>query len=136
MKLLASTSILVILLISSSFGLIDYKRFGKKFTALLYRSHRLCKDTTGVSQQLIDGVKVGQFPDNEPSIQYYTFCLWGASGELDDNYKLIKDQLIEYLTEMDLLEDAGTYLSCNENASKLGELLVPLQIFAAPPNFK
>nr|APC94184.1 odorant-binding protein 36 [Pyrrhalta maculicollis] len=120
MKLLASTSILVILLISSSFGLIDYKRFGKKFTALIYRSHRLCKDTTGVSQQLIDGVKVGQFPDNEPSIQSYTFCLWAATdGLFDDNYKFNKDVVNDYLSEINAIQDADKYLTCNENALKL-----------------
>nr|APC94183.1 odorant-binding protein 24 [Pyrrhalta maculicollis] len=129
MKILALSGILLILIISSSLGLMDPKRFGKKFAELIYKCHRSCKVITGVPQQLIEGVKVGQFPDNETDIQYYTLCLWASSGELNDDYTLKRDQLVEYLTEMNITHQADIYETCNKNAIKLVGLPLYKQIW-------
>ncbi|XP_057664147.1 uncharacterized protein LOC130898700 [Diorhabda carinulata] len=117
----AAITFLVALFSTLAFGLLNPKDYGKTFKDMAIHAHRLCKLTTDVSQQLIDGVKNGQFPDDEPSIQYYTLCLWLVCNELDNDLKLKKDKLLPYLDEMKLSQDANAYLTCNENALKLNE---------------
>ncbi|XP_057664268.1 uncharacterized protein LOC130898778 [Diorhabda carinulata] len=116
-----AVGLFLVLFITSAFGYLNPKSFGKTFVVMTVHAHHLCQLTTDVSQELIDGVRDGKFPDNEPSIQYYTLCLWLAAKGLDDQLRIRKDLVLPYLEEMNLSQDANVYITCNENALKSNE---------------
>ncbi|CAG9829029.1 unnamed protein product [Diabrotica balteata] len=82
--------------------------------------HRLCKLYSGTTTELIEGVKKGQFPDDESSIQRYNFCLWSEAGELDSDYRIIVPKMMTYLTNV-TKQDAVHYIKCNEMALSLAD---------------
>ncbi|XP_057663948.1 uncharacterized protein LOC130898572 [Diorhabda carinulata] len=120
MKSCLVSCFVAVFLVYCASGYMDSKRFGKNFGAITKKSHDFCKAVTNVPQDLIDGVRDGQFP-NVTSIKCYTTCLWLYAKSMDLDYKMNEEVLRSYMSEMNRNEDVEVMMNCAKEACNSGE---------------
>ncbi|KAG5879601.1 hypothetical protein JTB14_025248 [Gonioctena quinquepunctata] len=76
-----------------------------KIPPIFYEWHEICADVTSVTDDQIDGMRHGIFPEDE-MLKRYLLCLWRVAGAMDTNLminmKRVKEYLPKALTDVDL----------------------------------
>nr|AQY18973.1 odorant-binding protein [Galeruca daurica] len=115
MKSFLVSCFLAVMLTYCAYGHMDPEKYGEIFGDIANRSHHFCKAITEVPQELIDGVREGQFPDVN-SLKCYTTCLWVFAGSMNLDCTMNEKVLEKYMSGMNRNEDIEIMLECRKEA--------------------
>ncbi|XP_028138220.1 uncharacterized protein LOC114332597 [Diabrotica virgifera virgifera] len=110
--------ILLLCWFDSTLSRLEKKDFGPALLKHVDRWHTICRRVTGASEDQIDRVYNGTFPEGDDALQRYTYCIWNMGGQMDLNMKMDQNQLWVYIPDMHKA-DFVHYMKCNADAIKL-----------------
>ncbi|KAG5879602.1 hypothetical protein JTB14_025249 [Gonioctena quinquepunctata] len=91
--------------IRSGHAYFDPAEFPEEFIAMASEWHEICADITSITDDQIDGMRHGVFPEDE-LLKRYLLCLWRVSGLMDTNLMIhatkLKDVIPKRLADKNL----------------------------------